>query len=141
MKLIKLIICFSIVNLFYACSASKSTQKTENNNMVVTLPVNSPVLQVDPHLQNGKTINLKVNDRFDVVFLRECIGCAEVWRIVNIDKDKISQQESTYKNAPAPGMMGGSKDHIFHFTAKEKGSSTLSFIYFKESSTINFVIN
>ena len=146
MKLIKLIICFSIVNLFYACSASKSTQKTEtkkieDNNMGVTLPVNSPVLQVDPHLQNGKTINLKVNDRFDVVFLRECIGCAEVWRIVNIDKDKISQQESTYKNRPAPGMMGGSKDHIFHFTAKEKGSSTLSFNYFKESSTINFVIN
>ncbi len=146
MKLIKLITCFCLVNMLIACSGSKSAQKTENKNAdnkntVVTPPINSFVLQVDPHLQNGKTLNLKVNDRFDVVFLRECIGCAEVWRIVNMDKAIISEQESTYKNKPAQGTMGGYQDHIFHFTAKEKGSSTLSFSYFKETSTINIVIN
>ena len=141
MRLYKLIGFFCIVNFFYACSGSKSMQKTENNKVVVTTPVNGPVLQVDPHLQNGKTINLKVNDRFDVVFLRECIGCAEVWRVTNFDKDKISQQESTYRNGPAPGAMGGSQDHIFHFKAKDKGTTTLSFSYFKESSEITFIIN
>ena len=141
MRIFKLIICFSIVNLFYACSGSKPAQKTENKNVAVTPPVNSFVLQVDPHLENGKTLNLKLNDRFDVIFLRECIGCAEVWRITNNDKDKISQQESTYRNGPTPGTMGGSQDHIFHFTAKEKGTTTLSFSYFKESSSFTIVIN
>ena len=104
--------------------------------MVTPAVANVNALQVDPHLQDGKTISLKVNDRFDVVFLRECIGCAEVWKITNIDKDKIMQMESTYKNGPAAGVMGGYQDHIFHFTAKDIGISTLSFSYFKETSTI-----
>ena len=142
MRLIKLFICFGILNLFYACSHSKSAQKIANNNPVTPPPpVNSFVLQVDPHLENGKTLNLKINDRFDVIFLRECIGCAEVWKITNIDKDRITQQESTYRNGPATGTMGGYQDHIFHFTAKEKGTTTLSFSYFKESSSFTVEIN
>ena len=140
MRLFKLFICFCILNLFYACSNSKSAQKTANNNKV-TPPVKGFVLQVDPHLENGKTLTLKMNDRFDVIFLRECIGCAEVWRVTNIDKDKISQQESTYRNGPTTGTMGGYQDHIFHFTAKEKGTTTLSFSYFKESSSFTVEIN
>ena len=143
MKLFRSITFAVIVILFYACSATKTVQKSEDKNVVTPTPtpMGTAVLQVDPHLQNGKTINLKLNDRFDVVFLRECIGCAEVWRVTAIDKNKIEQMESTYKNGPAPGVMGGSQDHIFHFTAKDKGASNLSFSYFKESSSINFVIN
>ncbi len=142
MKLFKLFICFGTLNLFYACSHTKSVQHTpNNNNTVVAPPVNSFVLQVDPHLENGKTLTLKMNDKFDVIFLRECIGCADVWKITNIDKDKISQQENTYRNQPATGTMGGYQDHIFHFTAKDKGTSTLSFSYFKESSSFTVQIN
>jgi hypothetical protein len=141
MNLLKPIAFIGILAFFSACSSTKSTKttKTETKEEVVTTPpVNLPALQVDPHLQNGKTINLKVGDRFDVVFLRECIGCAEVWRITNIDKDKISQMESTYRNGPAAGVNGGSQDHIFHFTAKNTGVSTLTFVYFKDTRTITF---
>lgn len=140
MKLFRSITLASIVIFFYACSGSKTAQKTETkNNLAPTpTPMVAPVLQVDPHSQNGKTISLKVNDKFDVVFLRECIGCAEVWRVTSIDKDKVTQMESTYKNGPAAGTTGGYQDHIFHFTAKDKGIATLSFSYFKESSTITF---
>ena len=144
MNLIKSIALACIVTLFCACSGSKKAKKTETKEETVVTqapaPVNMPVLQVDPHLQNGKTINLKVNDRFDVVFLRECIGCAEVWRITNIDKDKLSEMPSTYKNGPSSGVNGGSQDHIFHFSAKDKGVTTLSFVYFKDTRTITFDI-
>ncbi len=142
MNLLKPIIFIGIITVFYACSSTKSTKtetKTEiKEDVVIAPPVNINALQVDPHLQNGKTINLKTGDRFDVVFLRECIGCAEVWRITNIDKDKIGQMESTYKNGPASGVNGGSQDHIFHFMAKDKGISTLTFVYFKDTRTITF---
>ena len=138
MKLFKSIAFAGIVVFFYACSGTKTTQKTKTESTPTSMTTTAPALQVDPHLQNGKTINLKLNDKFDVVFLRECIGCAEVWRVTNIDKDKINQMESTYKNGPAPGMMGGSQDHIFHFMAKDKGVSTLSFVYFKDTRTITF---
>jgi hypothetical protein len=142
MNSLKLIALIGIVILFGACSGSKKSAKTETKEEVVTTPpaANAPVLQVDPHLQNGKTINLKVNDKFDVVFLRECIGCAEVWRITNIDKDKLTEMPSTYKNGPESGVNGGSQDHIFHFTAKDKGVTTLSFVYFKDTRTITFDI-
>ncbi len=144
MNLLKPIIFIGMITVFSACSNTKSSKtatKTETKEeVVVAPPVNVNALQVDPHLQNGKTINLKVGDRFDVVFLRECIGCAEVWRITNIDKEKINQMESTYKNGPAPGMMGGSQDHIFHFTAKDKGVSNLTFVYFKDTRTITFEV-
>jgi len=145
MNLLKSIALVGIVSFFCACSGTKKATKTETKEEVAVVtpppPANVPVLQVDPHLQNGKTINLKVNDRFDVVFLRECIGCAEVWRITNIDKDKISQMESTYKNGPAAGVNGGSQDHIFRFAAKDKGVTTLTFVYFKDTRTITFEIN
>jgi hypothetical protein len=143
MNLIKSIALVGIVSFFCACSSTKKSTKTETKEEVVITPAqvaNTPVLQVDPHLQNGKTINLKVNDKFDVVFLRECIGCAEVWRITNIDKDKINQMESTYKNGPGSGVNGGSQDHIFHFMAKDKGVCTLSFVYFKDTRAITFDI-
>jgi predicted secreted protein len=145
MKLLKSIALVGIVSFFCACSGSKKSAKTETKEETVVAPaapaVNAPVLQVDPHLQNGKTINLKVNEKFDVVFLRECIGCAEVWRITNIDKDKLTQMESTYRNGPASGVNGGSQDHIFHFTAKDKGTTTLTFVYFKDTRSITFQIN
>lgn len=144
MNLLKPIIFFTLIVFFYGCSSTKSTKtatKTETKEEVATAPPpNVPTLQVDPHLQNGKTVNLKTGDRFDVVFLRECIGCAEVWRITNIENDKIGQMESTYKNGPAPGKVGGSRDHIFHFTAKEKGISTLTFVYFKDTRSITFEV-
>jgi len=142
MNLLKPIAFIGILAFFYSCSSTKSTKtatKTETKEeVVITPPANVNALQVDPHLQNGKTINLKIGDRFDVVFLRECIGCAEVWRITNIDKDKISQMESTYRNGPAAGVNGGSQDHIFHFSAKDKGVSVLTFVYFKDTRTITF---
>jgi len=142
MNLLKPIAFIGIMAFFSACSSTKSTKtaKTETKEEVVVTPpvANVNALQVDPHLQNGKTINLKVGDRFDVVFLRECIGCAEVWRITNIDKEKIGQMESTYKNGPAAGVNGGSQDHIFHFSAKNTGVSTLTFVYFKDTRTITF---
>jgi len=139
MNLLKPIIFIAIM-AFFSSTKSAKTAKTETKEEVVVAPpvVNINTLQVDPHLQNGKTINLKVGDRFDVVFLRECIGCAEVWRITTIDKEKIGQMESTYKNGPAPGKVGGSQDHIFHFSAKNKGVSTLTFVYFKDTRTITF---
>lgn len=137
MNLFKSITLITIVIIFAACTSSKIPHKTEAENKMGN-PISGNILQVDPHLQNGKTINLKLNDKFDVAFLHECIGCAEVWTIININKDKILQMESTYKNGPAPGAVGGSRDHIFHFMAKEKGISNLTFTYFDEKSTITF---
>jgi hypothetical protein len=125
------------VILFSACCICKRAHKKNEVNKK-DIPVVTNVVQVDPRSQNGKTISLKLNDNFDVVFLRECIGCAEVWTITSIDKDKIIQNASTYKNEPAAGMMGGARDHIFHFTAKEKGVSVISFTFFDEKSTITF---
>ena len=135
MNLFKLAILIVTVVLFQGCCCCKKAHK---NDVVIKkeIPITENVLQVDPRLQNGKTISLKVNDKFDVFFLGECIGCAQVWKITAIDKDKIGQLGSTYKNSPAPGMMGGAQDHIFHFEAKDKGVSVLSFIYFSENFTI-----
>ena len=135
MNLFKSAILIVTVVLFSACCCCKKAHK---KNVVIKkeMPETEIVLQVDPRSQNGKTISLKVNDKFDVFFLRECIGCAQVWKITNIDTNRIGQLGSTYKNEPAAGMMGGARDHIFHFTAKEKGVSVISFTFFDEKSTI-----
>lgn len=140
MNLFKSITLITTVIFFAACTSSKTPHKMEDENKIEN-PVSVNVLKVDPQLQNGKTINLKVNDKFDVAFLHECVGCAEVWTITNINKDKILQMESSYENGPGPHQIGGSRDHIFHFMVKEKGVSTISFTYFDKKSTITFDIN
>lgn len=112
---------------FFSCNSTKKVPvATESKTVTISLS------------DNGKTYDLKLNEKFDATF-NECIGCAEVWKISEIDKEKIEVLPNTYSNKSCTDCVGGNQDNTFHFQVKSAGKSTLSFSYFdkKVSVTIN----
>lgn len=88
---------------------------------------------------NGKTIKLTVGQSF-MALLHECRGCASVWKIKEMDKKKISLDKEDFLNPSCTNCAGGNHDHAYYFTAKEKGSSQLSFTYFDEKVTVTIAV-
>jgi hypothetical protein len=121
--------CLCIALCIQACkSTSKSIASSETNT---------------PHLNillqdSGKTFKLKVHEKFDVTY-NECIGCADKWKITSIDSTKIGLLSITYSNRSCIDCLGGNQDKTFHFDAKKKGISMISFGYFKYSIRVYIV--
>jgi predicted secreted protein len=91
-------------------------------------------LIIDGDQIGEKTHYLSMNEKFDVRFSNECVGCADTWHINEIDTSKIELINQSSKNwsgeGQGEGFSGGTRDHIFHFTTKSVGVSVLSFSYF-----------
>lgn len=85
---------------------------------------------------NGKTIKLSPGQSF-IASMRECRGCASVWEIKEIDKSKISLDKEDFLNPSCTNCVGGNHDHVYYFTAKEKGKSVLTFTYFSDRISVN----
>ena len=83
----------------------------------------------------GKTFRLNVNDKFDVS-LNQCVGCADFWKISEIDSTKIGFLSDTYSNRSCIDCVGGNQDKTFHFEVRKAGRSTISFNYFKENISV-----
>ncbi len=88
---------------------------------------------------NRKTIWLKVNHLFNVLFTNECVGCAQVWKTTVIDPVKVKFLSTSYSNKSCQNCTGGRQDNTFHFVAKKAGISTLSFQYFDSTFSVKIV--
>ena len=76
---------------------------------------------------NGKTFSVKKGSTFNVLFKKECIGCATAWASNGLDSTWVKQVSSTYSNPSCKNCMGGNHDHTFKFKAMKAGTAALSF--------------
>lgn len=111
------------------CCKKKGTDTTTTTAASTKITVND----------NGKTFHVKLNSAIDATF-NECVGCAQVWRITSIDKDKIETLPNTYSNKSCTNCTGGTQDNTFHLKAKAAGSSELTFSYFEQKVSVTIVI-
>ena len=108
--------------IFYSCSGlrrSSSSASGATKPLMITLQ------------DSGKTIQLKVYEKFDIAF-GECIGCAEVWRISQINNEKLKKLPNTYSGNKCKNCAGGSQVNTFHFQVIAPGQSILEFTYFSQ---------
>ena len=84
---------------------------------------------------SGKTIRVKSGSGFEVT-LHECVGCAEVWQVQEIDREKLDFLSNTYSGRSCKNCNGGSQDNSFHFKVLKPGTSTLILHYFSEKFSI-----
>lgn len=126
-KFILLTGLLSAVLLSPACSGNKKNTTTTDSTKAETVKITSS--------DNGKTFEVSNNSTFEATF-NECVGCAQVWTITTIDKDKIEVLPNTYSNRSCTDCTGGTQDNTFHFKAKATGKSELQFSYFEERVTV-----
>jgi predicted secreted protein len=122
-KSITLTTLLAVVCSFSACTGNKTATTDKAAAIHLT------------KADNGKTVQCKVNNSFDITF-NECRGCASVWEVVGLDKAKLEQSASTYSNPSCTNCTGGNQDVTFHFKAKAAGTSNLTFSYFDEKVTL-----
>lgn len=125
-KLSLLALIFGATFFFSACCCKKKTTdttQTATNAVKITA------------LDNGKTFHVKASETFEATF-NECVGCAQVWTITTIDKDKIEVLPNTYSNKSCTDCVGGNQDNTFHLQAKAVGKSELTFSYFDQKVTV-----
>jgi predicted secreted protein len=79
---------------------------------------------------NGKTFTVKPKQSFNILFKKECVGCAQVWTIQEIDSSIVKLVSKSHKNKSCENCAGGTLDRIFHFKALKPGTTNLSFTYF-----------
>src|SRR4051812_22817137 len=60
---------------------------------------------------NGKTFTVKKGSTFNVLFKKECIGCATSWSPNSLDSTWVKQVSSTYSNHSCKNCVGGNHDH------------------------------
>lgn len=121
----------SLLGIMASCHGAKQTTTTKTNP-------NGPlaITQQD----TGKTYTVKVNDEFTVSF-GECIGCAEVWKVADMDAQKITKLTNTYSGNKCKNCVGGSQINTFHFKVIAPGPSNLLFTYFGQRFLVTIVGN
>ncbi len=80
---------------------------------------------------SGKSIYVKAGEDFEIT-LNECVGCAEVWQIGEIDTTRIAFLANTYSGRSCQNCDGGSQDNSFHFRVLRPGASKISLHYFSQ---------
>lgn len=88
----------------------------------------------------GKTYHVSTDKPIKIT-LRECRGCASVWEIARADKDKISDFSEEFSNPSCYNCTGGTYDHTLIFRMVKPGRNSLTFTYFDEKLSINFLVH
>jgi hypothetical protein len=88
----------------------------------------------------GKTYHV-TTDKIIKITLRECRGCASVWEIAEPDKNKVSHFSEEFSNPSCYNCTGGMQDHTLIFSLDKPGKTSLTFTYFEEKLTINFIVH
>lgn len=116
--------CICLGLLMQCCGSARSkTDKSQKSEI--------HLVQAD----SGKTIRVKSGEGFEIK-LNECVGCAEVWQIAEIDKEKITFVSNTYSGRSCQDCTGGNQDNSFHFKVLKPGTSTVVLSYFSEKVTL-----
>jgi predicted secreted protein len=112
-----------------SCCCKKKTKDSTS-----TTEISSSSVKITA-ADNGKTFHVKANEKFEATF-NECVGCAQVWKITTIDKEKITVGENTYSNRSCTDCTGGTRDNTFHLQANAAGKSELTFSYFDQKIAV-----
>jgi len=80
---------------------------------------------------NGKTVKVRKNQSFRVLFKKECIGCAQSWKMA--DAAGVTIVDEKYSNPSCTNCTGGNQDHTFILKATKLGKTNLSFDYFDQN--------
>ena len=133
---LKLTLIFAFICLVFSCTSTKPSGGSAESTIVKT-----SAKQFNGDTDNGKTVELTVGETFDVTFYKECVGCAEVWHIVNRNEQLIdlSGQENIRAKMDEK-MVGGSSTHVFHFKALKSGTTDLTFSYFEQSFILKILV-
>ena len=133
---LKLTLIFAFTCLVFSCSSTKPSGGSAESTIEKTT-----AKQFNGDSDNGKTVELTVGETFDVTFYKECVGCAEVWHVVNRNEQLIdlSGQENIRAKMDEK-MVGGSSTHVFHFKALKSGTTDLTFSYFEQSFTLKISV-
>jgi len=87
---------------------------------------------------SGTTKTIDANKEFNIE-LNECVGCADVWKITQLDTTRIEYIGKAYSNPSCTNCVGGSHDATFSFKAIAIGSSTLELAYFSDTVRITIM--
>lgn len=82
-------------------------------------------------INNGKTVKVRKNQSFRVLFKKECIGCAQSWKMA--DAAGVTIVDEKYSNPSCTNCTGGNQDHTFILKATKPGKTNLSFSYFDQN--------
>lgn len=78
-------------------------------------------------------VELKVGQSCEIEF-RTNASTGFWWQLVNSEEITVVTPESKHYESNAPeGMVGASSDLFWKFTAKEKGTQTLKFVYARQN--------
>lgn len=125
----------SVSVLLSSCSGKKKTTKTSDTPKTASTAATTKITAND----NGKTFHVKVNEKFAASF-NECVGCAQVWKVSDMDNDKLEMLPNTYSDRSCKNCNGGSQTNTFHFKARATGSSKLTFTYFEQLVAVTIII-
>ena len=134
---LSLLLAFAGISFMCSCLETKSVSKSG------TVAKSDTTAVVIINSEEATTVSLQPNQKFEVLFNNECVGCAQQWHISAIDDKKITAMGSDFKNWTGkgiPGFMGGAQDHVFHFIALASGTSVISFDYFEKKFSLTVEI-
>jgi hypothetical protein len=126
-KLFLLTVLLGTTFFFASCCCKKKTTDSTESTTTGAVKINAQ--------DDGKTFHVKKGDTFEATF-NECVGCAQIWTITTIDKDKIEVLPNTYSNRSCTNCTGGTQDNTFHLQAKTAGKSELTFTYFDKKVSV-----
>ena len=133
----KLTLIFAFICLVFSCSSTKPSGGSAETNK--EKPTSAK--QFNGDTDNGKTVELTVGETFDVTFYKECVGCAEVWHVVNRNEQLIDLRgQENIRAKMDEKMVGGSSTHVFHFKALKSGTTDLTFSYFEQSFILKILV-
>jgi predicted secreted protein len=80
---------------------------------------------------NGQSVTVKLNQPFQVLFKKECIGCRGIWTLT--DNSAIKKVSEKWTNKSCTNCTGGNQDHTFVLKATKAGTTALEFTYMDEA--------
>jgi len=126
----------SIVLLLGACKAKKVVQgNNTNNENIISIETNekkdSVYTPLKPvvfnEIQNGKTVQVQVNQKFSVQLPSNTGSTGYTWAISHLDNDICTHLSSNFEGAPT--MIGAPIKHLWHFKAIKTGTTNLIMQY------------
>lgn len=87
---------------------------------------------------NGQTVSVKLNQPFQVLFKKECIGCRGIWTLT--ESASINKVNEKWSNKSCTNCTGGNQDHAFVLKATKTGQTTLDFTYMDERYHVDLVV-
>jgi len=115
-----------------ACCASCASKGQKSKTSIEVLTIKST--------DNGKTIEVKNSQEFNVLFEKECVGCREIWHITKSDETIVKSVKDSFSNPSCTNCTGGNQDHTFQFKAVKAGNTILAFDYMEEHFQVSIFV-